>query len=846
MSASERQLPLTESRSVGRMDPRIRAVVAAIGIGALVALSSTWWVAAPAAQAATDSKKTVSAVDYDPDYQNSPFPDLQVTVSQTQDLIQQGITVSWTGGKQSTTPNGQTGGENFLQIMECWGDEPGSNGARPDRTTCQYGGLGTPGDSRWSTRREGTTIAAEDTQYTAIGPDYFNPTITAIPFRSATGKTVALVADGKKIRDAPDLNNNEFFTQYTTNEVSWAGSDADGKGSLSFALQTAQESPGIGCGAAVTAPSGEVTGASCWLVVVPRGIADAPEPSITKSGLFWETWKHHVAIRLGFRAEGVRCAIGASERQLAGSELIAGAVGQWQPQLCGRKDGAVYSLLTVPEPDAAAAANGATEAPLALTSQALSTEAETDKLAYAPVALTGLSVSFAIDRKSRVIGDPVPADVLAKERQAFASVKLTPRLLAKLLTSSYTDALPTGADISHVSKVRNITQDPEFLAINDPEWAYMNITGPGVGDALVPLGRSDAARAIWTYILADASARDFLNGVPDQWGMHVNPYYSINPRVNPTGVALALPRDDFPKADPVEFKGTASAKYADTINLVTWRPYTSSLQTGAYRVLAGDAQILGGWNPNSEPPKYDKASRSLVGLQAVIAITDTSAAAQYQVHQASLLNPAGEYVAPSAPSLTAAARAMNKNAKQSQVVSFDPTSAEAKKATDAYPLAMPVYAAVNPAMGDKALRADYADFISYAAGRGQTPGTEDGQLPDGYAPIPKSWVTQAVAAAAAIKGGGFPSPSPSPSASSSPTAGASSASQPTSGSTPGTSASTPSPHASGSAAPPLSSGSTPTDPSLGLAANVVPIGAAAGVAAAIGVPLVSRRRRRQP
>lgn len=846
MSASEQQPPLTESRPVGRMDPRIRAVVAAIGIGALVALSSTWWVAAPAAQAATDSKKTVSAVDYDPDYQNSPFPDLQVTVSQTQDLIQQGITVSWTGGKPSTVPNSQTGGQNFLQIMQCWGDEPGSNGTRPDRTTCQYGGLNVPGDMRWANREDDTLVAHEDDPYTAIGTDYFDATLTAIPFRSATGVTVASVVDGKKVPDAPDLDNNQFFTSYTTNEVSWAGSDSNGRGSVPFEVQTAQESPGLGCGAPVKAADGSVRGSSCWIVVLPRGTADAGLTSITKPGLFWETWKHHVAVRLGFSAVGVRCAIGASERQLAGSELAAGAVGQWQPKLCGHTGGAVYSLLTVPEPDAASAANGAAEAPLALTSQPLSPTAGTDDLAYAPVALSGVSVSFAIDRKKRAIGDPVPDDVSARERQAFSSIRLTPRLLAKLLTSSYTDALPSGADISHASKVRNITKDPEFLAINDPEWAYMNITGPGVGDALVPLGRSDAAHAIWNYILSDADARDFLTGVPDRWGMHVNPYYSTNPRVNPTGVGLALPRNDFPKADPVEFKGTASAQYADNINLVTWRPYTSSLQMGAYRVLTGDAQGLGGWNPTANPPKYDKAPRSLVGLQAVIAITDTSAASQYQVYQASLLNPAGEYVAPSSSGLSAAASAMTKDTKQTQVLSFDPSSTAAKAAKAAYPLAMPIYAAVNPAMGDKALRADYAAFISYAVSGGQRPGTADGELPDGYAPIPKSWVTQAVAAAAAIKGGGFPSASPSPSASSSPTAGASSATTPTSGSSPGASASAPSPHASGSAAPPLSSGSTPTDPSLGLAANVVPIGAAAGVAAAIGVPLVSRRRRRQP
>ncbi len=60
--------------------------------------------------------------------------------------------MSWTGGKKSQVPNQQTGGENFLQVAQCWGDEAGSNGTRPDRTTCQYGGFNLPGATRYSNR----------------------------------------------------------------------------------------------------------------------------------------------------------------------------------------------------------------------------------------------------------------------------------------------------------------------------------------------------------------------------------------------------------------------------------------------------------------------------------------------------------------------------------------------------------------------------------------------------------------------------------------------------------------------------------------------------------------------
>ncbi|MCL1897465.1 MAG: hypothetical protein FWG16_01380, partial [Micrococcales bacterium] len=54
----------------------------------------------PAGAAPASTAKTVTAAAYDPDYQNAPFPDLAVTVSQTTDLMAQGIQVRWGGGKQ--------------------------------------------------------------------------------------------------------------------------------------------------------------------------------------------------------------------------------------------------------------------------------------------------------------------------------------------------------------------------------------------------------------------------------------------------------------------------------------------------------------------------------------------------------------------------------------------------------------------------------------------------------------------------------------------------------------------------------------------------------------------------
>ncbi len=814
------------------------------------------------ASADTSSAVTVSANQQDTDLQNAPMPELAVTVSQTRDLLAQGIQVSWTGGKQSQAPSGQDGGTDFLQIMQCWGADDDD---APDRTKCQYGAFNTPGTSRDSYLGE-TPVPAEDTIYSIPGSGFANPTYTGIPFFGANGdkvekvaydtttKTTSLIDKDFPAEAKINLNSNQFFTKLTSNEISWAGSGANGEGSVKFEVQTAAQSPGLGCGTPKTSVSGTVTGSACWLVIIPRGQADANETNIKNSGLLWDSWKHRIAVKLDFLPVGVRCSIGAKERQLSGSELVSEAIASWQPSLCGASGGAAYTTITGAESDAAVAANGTTVAPMALTSRALSAPDVTDSLTYAPIALTGVSIAFAIDSEVNRLGGDLPDEVSGSERLPFESLKLTPRLVAKLLTNSYLDSLPTGADKSHLNYVspqdpghnaRNITSDPDFLAINDPAWAYQSINAPSLADMLLPQGRSDSARALWNYVLSDQQAVDFLMGNPDPNGMIVNPWSSMNPDVysGVSGTAsgvLTFPRDDFPKADPSEQEaGTPSA-----VNLVTWRPYTNDLGTSAYLVLRGDGQILGPWDPNSVPPKYTKAARNLAGFQRVIGLTDTAAAAKYQVVSASLLNAAGNYVAPTTDSLSAAAAAMTADPAQPQVYRFDSTSEQAKGAPGAYPLAMPVYAAVNAKMADAAVRTDYANFINYAATTGQEPGTAFGMLPEGYAPIPAGWQAQALTAAASIAAGGAVAATPTPK----PTAAATAPTQATApvavpGAVPAAAAPATGPSASGTAAGSLVGKATPADQKLGAISAAVPIALIAGLLAALAVPALTRIRR---
>ena len=847
----------------------LAGVVATALTASLVGAGGSLLVAEPAAAAdagMSSSAVTVKSRDYALSREDAPFPDLEVTVSQTRDLVSQGIRVSWKNGEKSTRPDAGQGGTNFLQIAQCWGEDP-ANPGHPDRRTCQYGGGRQVGSDR-DGFTELDAVAAEDRDYVA---DLGSYAYAAIPFVATNPERIVdekkapadrvidnlMTVDGV-VRQKPDeqtvdMANNPFFSAYTTNEVKWAAAGADGTGSVPFEVQTAMQSTALGCGAPVAGTGGATVGQSCWLVIIPRGTSDSGVSAISRSGLYWDAWEHHLAVKLEFKPLGVRCQIGQAERQLAGSELISGAIASWQPALCAGAKGAPFVLGESSEADALARAAGTRPSPLALTSRHLDPArigGAKDPLVYAPVAIAGVALTFAIDREPRP--DSPNREYQERAGLPFTEMRLTPRLVAKLLTSSYLDALPNGADKTHLGQnPRTIVWDPEFRAVNDPEWSEQVIIGASVADALVPSGRSDAAARLWEYVMADAEARAWLDGADDGNGMIVNPWYTTNAAKNPNGVAMSYPLDNFPKADPVERPVGEDGR--GPVNLVTWRPYTHSLSNGAYDVLRGDGLILGSWNGLSIPPKYEKSVRELFGSQRVIGVSSTPATEQYQTVTASLRNPAGQFVKPTQASMSAAAAAMTPVSAQPNVMSYDFASDAAKAASTAYPLTMPIYAALNPQQTDAEQRAVYANLIRYAASDGQRPGTDIGQLPPGYAPLPGAWVARALTWADVIERGGVAPAAPPTGGSSSPGAG-SVASGGGSGAAPtvpaaapaqgGTSVLTVDPVATGEAAGPLTGTPTAADPTPGPLAAALPIGLVAGLAAALAVLILPSIRRR--
>ncbi len=288
---------------------------------------------------------------------------------------------------------------------------------------------------------------------------------------------------------------------------------------------------------------------------------------------------------------------------------------------------------------------------------------------YAPVALSGVTISFEIDFQ-KADGSKGPP---------ITQINLTPRLVAKLLTDSYWQANPyrlggtnnlTGGGTppaSHYAWLAknpaNLFADPDFQRYN-PQFKGIDdaaTAGFPVGSVMVELTGSDAAYELWSWILADPSAKSFLAGRPDPWGMTVDPYFSTSQKVNPAHAGLILPTNTFPSPDSWSgYTQIPPASGQPPITITGYRPYTDSMAAGAQDVLEDNPLQKLDWDTFDPPPTHYKSDYSIPvpGTRDIMGVTSTDSADRYGILDASLLNAGGKFVTPNTAGLLAGAAAM--------------------------------------------------------------------------------------------------------------------------------------------------------------------------------------------
>ena len=838
------------------------STVGALAGVALVALAAPSASAAATAKPHTATARTAVADDTSSAVTVSgrgEFKGMKFTVSQTKDLTDQAVRVSWTGGAP-TTFAGSEFNTGFVQIMQCWGnaDDAVKSNPGPPRTQCEYGASPTTGRGTWpGNGYDDTRDVSYSAQPTRYGQDDTYGSDGSfgqgeVPFKAVNGEYVTA-----------GTQNNKFFSYNTTNEIDFARTSPDGTGTTLFETATSLQAPQLGCGDPIKQADGSVKGRSCWLVIVPQGSLDLngqPYADTTQvnagSPVSSTNWANRIAVPLGFDSVGTSCKIGAHELDTTGSELVTDAMTSWQAKLCD--SGTVYSYSELGDADARSQLSS-DQAQLAFSSDAVGSDAGVaappDKVYNAPVALSGVVIAFNIDSQPGV-GAP-PADQALAGSQ-LTQVKLDPLLVAKLLTESYRNS-PWGAVTTSltggavkvtaakgydwaVNNPEGLITDPQFLALN-PSFATMSIseTPSTDTDLITALGHSDSAKELWKYVESDATARKFLAGIPDAYGMHVNPYYSTDPDVNPTGTAFDPNRDDYPKSDPWSWTATNEGPKVLAQGMTDFHPYVDDMHEGAVDALRGVQLWKSSWNALADPPAWQTPGPQAIGDRFQLVVTDAASAQRYGLPTAELLNSSGNYVAAGTASLSAAAA----------TATGDPAVVSPKDATGkAYPLGMLVYAQLRPTQLTEQQRDGYSALIRYAVGAGQVSGVSLGELPLGYAPLSKTLKNQALAVAQQIdaitttrtSSGASPS-------------GSTTGTGATAGTTPGSGSSLPATGATGTPAPSAAAapvtpdlettagGLTPGDPAVPLRL-AVPIGAGLGLLAALLAPLAGGWRPR--
>jgi hypothetical protein len=594
-----------------------------------------------------------------------------------------------------------------------------------------------------------------------------------VPFRAASG-TIYNGGTGGCAGQPPEAANVGGLN--LPSNTTYGVTHTDGTGSIKFDVWTAAENASMGC--SDTVPCSlvivPIIGISCDVAAASLPLEDQPgavapqadalcratgqyqpgqlstsgvQSDVAVSGALWwaaSNWQNRISVPLNFATASNACDVigGAGGLDIYGSELMTQAMQQWAPRFC--LDSSLFRLKHVqtPEPQARnILATGNIQA--ALTSD-VSVPASFATIT-APVAVTGFSIAFTIDDSNG---------------NQLRTLRLTPRLLAKLLTESYPAINAMKAEYAALAaNPMNVTLDPEFIALNPG--VTQGVPASQSASTLLALSSdSDVMRALTAYINADPEARLWLDGTPDPWGMVVNPNYK----------GIALPTASWPLLDTFEppLLYSSNTNVCLTNEPVPFLPLVAApvarLQTIALDMqfsLANSQTVCKTIVEGSiDGAKLVPLGRQTIGFRFMIGVTSLADANRFGLDVASLQtqstaspnsvidSPNGRtFVAPSDDSLRAAAQLLAKDPASGTwpipygTMRTDPSGA------GAYPGTMVVYAML-PATGLSSPDAkNLTRFLAFAASEGQTPGLGNGQLPPGYLPLTASNHLQGLAAA---------------------------------------------------------------------------------------------------
>jgi hypothetical protein len=622
------------------------------------------------------------------------------------------------------------------------------------------------------------TVCATQGQY--VPGDGADPPVQRwVPWVGADG-TVYYGGNSGCGGEPPEANDNDTSALPSNETFGVTNDDANGDGSAEFDVLTSEQNETLGCSTTVacslvvvpimgidcdvtsSTPAADVSQCEDTGYYPPGATMDVNNPlselSVTGS-LWWSAsnWRNRISVPLTFATTSGSCSLTGPTADksidIYGSELMVRATDQWEPYFClGDDNNDDYSMVHVQtgEPEARnLVASGGAEAAFTEFPQTGGYPVPT---VNAPVAMTGFSIAYSI---SGTNGEP------------YQNLKLTPLLLAKLLTESYPDttlltqAFPlTGNVIDQpalASNPENITSDPEFEQLNP---GVPQLDDVDAAAELISLsGDSDVIEALTTYINDDPAARAWLDGdssgepnACNSAGQYQAGATEACPAmaVNPAYVGMQLPVDQWPllaTPDTAQLYQSTWMQQNNPCLASSYPPGIPFLNQVASPVatLEDVAEDIQFDEPNSEVTcsQYNGSTtgeklvadpREGAGNHFMLGVTPLADNYVYGLQSALLQTTPGNFVGPTTAALEATASLLKPDTTTGTwpipYSQFETTAGQ-----NAYPGTMIVYAAVPTEGLPKADAPEIGQILQFAATTGQQQGTDVGQLPQGYLPL---------------------------------------------------------------------------------------------------------------
>jgi hypothetical protein len=384
-----------------------------------------------------------------------------VTVTQTTNLVNQMVLVSWTGFTPSDSDVYDADSVDYpVMIAECHGLHP------------------TDPDQCFDATNNGNT-----SEFGANGPS------------NTTFATTSANGDGRAYLQLLTTVQNQFLGCDQNHPCSLVVVPAQGGNSL-------EDTP-PDCSDHSVDIGGTATGAYSF-VPLPQSLC---------------SWEKRVVVPLYFAPTAGGCPLRTADFTAGGSPMLQYAMSQWQTALCGSATSPV-NIQYNSEINESEARNDFLSGidDVAFTTQP-ATGTGVHPYTYAPVAVSAVSLAYWID--SSVTGQPftnlkMNARLLLK--LLTTSYQFTGEGCPQ--AASYPFGCDNGVDGNPVS----LYTDPEFIKLNR-QVAAQAANNVGYQIPTVVSGDSDMTWTTTSWIASDKDASAFLAGQFDNWGMHVNTYY---------------------------------------------------------------------------------------------------------------------------------------------------------------------------------------------------------------------------------------------------------------------------------------------------------------------------------